>query len=61
MVGTLLSGSLLHFTLSYDLMTVLREGEKQQRGRRELKLRPKGWAVASGIQGVSYLITHLFV
>lgn len=42
MVGTLLSGSLLHFTLSYDLMTVLREGEKQQRGRRELKLRPKG-------------------
>lgn len=42
MVGTLLSGSLLHFTLSYDLMTVLREGEKRQRGRRELKLRPKG-------------------
>lgn len=38
-IRILLSGSLsfLHFTRSYDLMTVLSEGEKEQRGRRELK------------------------
>lgn len=38
-VCVLLSGSLsfLRFTQSYDLMTVLSEGEKEQRGRRELK------------------------